>query len=83
MCCVAWVCDMCVLQILWGLAPASNPRLASVVVVDDPRAGEYYGGTVAAPVFADIMEGALRILAVPPDNFRPADRPTTLAARSR
>lgn len=66
-----------------GVAPASNPRLAAVVVVDDPRAGEYYGGAVSAPVFADIMEGALRILAVPPDDFHVDENRTTLAARAR
>jgi cell division protein FtsI (penicillin-binding protein 3) len=65
-----------------GLAPASNPRLAAVVVVDDPRAGEYYGGIVSAPVFAEVMEGALRVLAVPPDNFV-AEQPSTLTARAR
>lgn len=50
-----------------GIAPASRPRLAIAVVIDDPSAGEYYGGTVAAPVFAEIAAGALRLLAVPPD----------------
>jgi cell division protein FtsI (penicillin-binding protein 3) len=50
-----------------GLAPASDPRLAAVVVIDDPRGDEYYGGDVAAPVFARVVGGALRILAVPPD----------------
>jgi cell division protein FtsI (penicillin-binding protein 3) len=65
-----------------GLAPASRPRLSIVVVVDDPRAGEYYGGTVSAPVFANVAQGALRILAVPPDNFvAPPERAgTTVAA---
>lgn len=66
-----------------GLAPASAPRLAAVVIVDDPRAGEYYGGTVSAPVFAEIMEGALRILAVPPDNFILEESPKTLTARAQ
>ena len=65
-----------------GLAPVSRPRLAIVVVVDEPSAGEYYGGTVAAPVFARIADGALRILAIAPDNFQPAADPSglTLAA---
>ncbi|MGI9330314.1 MAG: peptidoglycan D,D-transpeptidase FtsI family protein [Gammaproteobacteria bacterium] len=65
-----------------GIAPASAPRLAAVVVVDDPRAGEYYGGTVAAPVFAAVMEGALRVMAVAPDQFEDQERATTLAARA-
>jgi len=51
-----------------GVAPVSNPRLAIVVVVDDPNAGQYYGGQVAGPVFADVASGAMRILAVPPDD---------------
>jgi cell division protein FtsI (penicillin-binding protein 3) len=41
-----------------------------VVVVDEPRAGAYYGGEVAAPVFSRIVEGAMRILAIPPDDVR-------------
>lgn len=57
-----------------GIAPVSRPRLAIVVVVDDPSNGEYYGGDVAAPVFSNIARGALRILAVPPDNFPRPDR---------
>jgi cell division protein FtsI (penicillin-binding protein 3) len=66
-----------------GIAPASEPRLAVVVVIDDPRAGEYYGGIVAAPVFSAVAQGALRILAVAPDDFRPAAEATaTLAARA-
>ena len=50
-----------------GVAPATSPRLAAVVIIDEPSAGEYYGGKVAAPVFSSIVGGALRLLAVPPD----------------
>lgn len=50
-----------------GMAPASNPRLIIAVMIDEPNNGQYYGGTVAAPVFASIMEAALRMLAVPHD----------------
>jgi cell division protein FtsI (penicillin-binding protein 3) len=50
-----------------GVAPASNPRLAAVIVVDDPSAGKYYAGDVAAPVFSAVVGGALRLLAVAPD----------------
>jgi cell division protein FtsI (penicillin-binding protein 3) len=50
-----------------GIAPASAPRLAAVIVIDEPGAGKYYGGEVAAPVFAGVVGGALRLLAVPPD----------------
>ena len=52
-----------------GIVPASNPRLAAVVVIDDPKKGSYYGGLVSAPVFAKVMDGALRLLDVPPDNI--------------
>ncbi|MGB5544223.1 MAG: penicillin-binding transpeptidase domain-containing protein, partial [Gammaproteobacteria bacterium] len=55
-----------------GLVPASNPRLAIVVAVHEPSRGVYYGGEVAAPVFADVAAGALRVLGVPPDE-EPAD----------
>jgi cell division protein FtsI (penicillin-binding protein 3) len=50
-----------------GLAPASNPRLVTVVMVDEPSAGEYYGGIVSAPVFSKVMGGSLRLLGVAPD----------------
>ncbi len=50
-----------------GMAPVSNPRLVMVVMIDEPRGKEFYGGQVAAPVFARVMAGALRLLAVPPD----------------
>jgi len=55
------------LAVFGGIAPASNPRLAAVVVIDEPGAGKYYGGEVAAPVFSGVVGGALRLLAVPPD----------------
>jgi cell division protein FtsI (penicillin-binding protein 3) len=50
-----------------GLAPASRPRLVVAVMIDEPSAGEYYGGAVAAPAFSQVMAGALRLLAVAPD----------------
>lgn len=50
-----------------GFAPASDPRLIIAVMIDEPSAGQYFGGTVAAPVFSRIMTGALRMLAVSPD----------------
>lgn len=49
-----------------GIAPASKPELVAVVVINNPR-GLYHGGSVAAPVFANVMQGALRILSIPPD----------------
>jgi cell division protein FtsI (penicillin-binding protein 3) len=55
------------LAVFGGIAPATHPRLAAVVVIDEPGAGKYYGGDVAAPVFSGVVGGALRLLAVPPD----------------
>jgi cell division protein FtsI (penicillin-binding protein 3) len=55
-----------------GMAPAGNPRLVMVVMVDEPRGKSYYGGIVAAPVFARVMTGALRLLNVPPDHTEPS-----------
>ena len=56
--------------------PASNPRLAVVVVVQEPKRGIFYGGKVAAPVFAEVASSALRILGIPPDDLPPAgDKP--------
>lgn len=56
-------------SIFAGMAPASNPRLVAVVVIDEPSAGKYYGGQVAAPLFSKIMGGALRLLDVSPDGL--------------
>ena len=50
-----------------GYAPASSPRLVIAVMLDEPSAGQYFGGVVAAPVFSQVMAGALRILHVPHD----------------
>lgn len=50
-----------------GIAPAKNPRFVMVVMIDEPSAGQYYGGLVSAPVFSRVMTGALRILEVAPD----------------
>jgi len=45
-----------------GLAPVSEPRLVIAVMIDEPAAGQHYGGSVAAPVFAQVMQGALRLM---------------------
>ena len=50
-----------------GMAPATDPRLVLVVMVNEPSRGAYFGGDVAAPIFSKIMGGALRILNIPPD----------------
>jgi cell division protein FtsI (penicillin-binding protein 3) len=48
-----------------GIAPLDHPRLAIVALIDDPSGGDYYGGTVAGPVFATVASEALRYLGVP------------------
>jgi len=50
-----------------GFAPASNPRLVIAVMIDEPGGKHYYGGEVAAPVFSNVMAGALRLLGATPD----------------
>ncbi len=55
-----------------GVAPISDPRIALVVVINEPQGDNYYGGQVAAPVFAEVMKSALQILNIAPD-----DRKTT------
>jgi cell division protein FtsI (penicillin-binding protein 3) len=50
-----------------GIAPVDDPKIALVVVIDDPKGDEYYGGQVAAPVFSRVMSGLLRVKNVPPD----------------
>jgi cell division protein FtsI (penicillin-binding protein 3) len=60
-----------------GMAPATNPRLAAVVVIDDPVAGKYYGGDISAPVFSAVVGGALRMLGVAPDAPGAATDPLT------
>ncbi|MGY4530977.1 cell division protein FtsI (penicillin-binding protein 3) [Pseudomonas sp. TE3786] len=56
-----------------GFAPISNPRIAMVVVVDEPSTGAYFGGLISAPVFGKVMAGALRLMNIAPDNLTPAD----------
>ncbi len=50
-----------------GFAPVSEPRLVIAVMLDEPSAGQHYGGQVAAPVFSQVMQGALRLMGVPHD----------------
>ena len=61
-----------------GFAPATDPRLVVVVMIDEPQGDAYHGGDIAAPVFANIVSGALRVLAVPPDAL-PAPAMTVVA----
>lgn len=55
------------MAVFGGVAPTTAPRLAAVVVIDEPSAGQHHGGEVAAPVFSKVVGGALRLLAVAPD----------------
>ena len=71
------------ISIFAGLAPASNPRLAAVVVIDEPGGELYYGSDVAAPVFADVITESLRLLAVPPDALPARDPGAVMQAMSR
>nr|WP_306309285.1 peptidoglycan glycosyltransferase FtsI [Xenorhabdus anantnagensis] len=57
-----------------GIAPASSPRFALVVIINDPQAGKYYGGAVAAPVFGAIMSGVLHKMNVEPDALPVGDK---------
>lgn len=62
------------ISLFTGIIPASNPRLVGVVVIHDPGGGKggapYYGGLISAPVFSEVMTGAMRLLDVPPDNVQ-------------
>jgi cell division protein FtsI (penicillin-binding protein 3) len=55
------------MSIFAGFAPISDPEIALVVSVNDPKGVDYYGGLVAAPVFSEVMAGALRLRGVAPD----------------
>ena len=67
------------LAVFGGFAPASAPRLVTVVVLDEPRRSAYYGGEVAAPIFSRIVAGGLRLLSVPPDGL--SEPPLTTLTR--
>ncbi|MGO9514537.1 MAG: peptidoglycan D,D-transpeptidase FtsI family protein [Steroidobacteraceae bacterium] len=63
-----------------GLVPASHPRIATVVVIDEPSGNLHQGGTVAAPVFSNVMSGALRLMDVPPDDLQNVPAATLVQA---
>lgn len=56
-----------------GMVPASDPQIVVIVVINEPKGEEHYGGQVAAPVFSEIAAGSMRILNIPPDKF--SDQP--------
>ena len=57
------------LSLFAGIAPASEPRVAAVIIVNNPKGKEYYGGAVSAPVFASVMKQVLPLLNIRPDNL--------------
>lgn len=71
------------ISIFAGLAPASDPRLAAVVVIDEPTGELYYGSDVAAPVFSDVVSESLRLLAIPPDAMPARDPGSIMQAMSQ
>jgi len=68
------------MAVFGGVAPETAPRLAAVVVIDEPSAGQHMGGQVSAPVFSRVVGGALRLLAVAPD--QPVRAPEELPANA-
>ncbi|MDE3954280.1 penicillin-binding transpeptidase domain-containing protein [Glaesserella parasuis] len=52
-----------------GIAPASDPRFALVVLINEPKAGNYYGGEISAPLFSSIMGHTLKARNIKPDNL--------------
>ena len=75
-----------IMAVFAGLVPASHPKLATVVVIDEPSRDLHetstlaQGGTVAAPVFANVMAGALRLMDVPPDDLQNVPAATLVQA---
>ncbi len=70
-------------SIFAGLAPASDPRLAAVIVINEPTGDKYYGGEVAAPVFSEVMTESLRLLAIAPDALPAAPSGSLVQAMSQ
>lgn len=62
-----------------GIAPLSDPRIALVVIINEPQGDSYYGGQVAAPVFAEVMKSALQLLNIAPDAHHQSSSSTQLA----
>ena len=78
-----------IMAVFAGLVPASHPKLATVVVIDEPSRDVHevgtlaQGGTVAAPVFANVMSGALRLMDVPPDDLQSVPAATLVQANAQ
>ena len=78
-----------IMAVFAGLVPASHPKLATVVVIDEPSRDAHevgtlaQGGTVAAPVFASVMSGALRLMDIAPDDLQNVPAATLVQADAR
>lgn len=66
-----------------GLAPVNRPQIVMVVMIDEPQGDKYYGGLVAAPVFAKVVGKALRIMGVPPDKVPEKSRSIIHASQTK
>ncbi|WP_394351274.1 peptidoglycan D,D-transpeptidase FtsI family protein [Metapseudomonas lalkuanensis] len=66
-----------------GFGPSTNPRIAMVVVIDEPSKAGYFGGLVSAPVFGKVMAGALRLMNIAPDNLPTEEQQTAEAATGK
>lgn len=71
------------LSLFAGMAPMSDPRLVMVVLIDEPGGDQYYGGAVAAPVFGRVMDGALRLMDIAPDDIQPTGMRIAMAEGRR
>ncbi len=77
-----------IMAVFAGLVPASHPKLATVVVIDEPSRDVHevgtlaQGGTVAAPVFASVMSGALRLMDIAPDDLQNVPAATLVQANA-
>jgi len=69
------------LSLFVGIIPAKNPRLVMAVLIDEPTAGDYYGGAVAGPVFSKVMSRSMRILGVDPSFRTNQKEPLVLASQ--
>lgn len=69
------------LSLFVGLAPVSKPRVVTVVTIDEPGSGRYYGGEAAAPVFSKVTGEAMRLLNIAPDDIQEAVAEKTTAAK--
>jgi cell division protein FtsI (penicillin-binding protein 3) len=78
-----------IMAVFAGLVPATHPRIATVVVIDEPSrdvqqgSALAQGGTVAAPVFSSVMSGALRLMDVPPDDLQNVPATTLVQANAQ